>query len=68
MEFYLFFGTFVLVFVIAFGVAIKRGVPFSWYYIHIEAHNPNHPDHHKHSAGVHYIPTYGVFDDKGELL
>jgi hypothetical protein len=68
VEFYLIFGIFVLVVVVAFGVAIKRGGPFSWCHIHIEAHNLNHPDHHKHAAGVHYIPIYGVFDDKGELL
>jgi hypothetical protein len=68
VEFYLIFGTFVLVFVIAFGIAIKRGVPFSSCHIHIEAWNPNHIDHHKHAAGMHNRPTYGVYDDKGELL
>jgi hypothetical protein len=68
MEFYLIFGMFVLVFVIAFGIALRRGVPFSSCQIHLEACNPSHPCYHKHAAGVHHMRAYGVYDDEGELL
>jgi hypothetical protein len=68
MEFYLIFGSFLVVFVIAFGVAIKRGFSFSFEFSNPHSWDATRFDFQDTTSHLCQQQALGVRDFEGELL